>query len=162
MFRLNQPAIQLVNWVVYPLQFALLIPLIRMGEWIFAARPAGISLAQILKASGPRPCASLRLPPRDREGFARCVSLRRGPVNRNAADRTDGTKSSFDLGGIEICTFTAKSAQLFLVESQGPIHAAEIFADNSHFTQQAIPLMAGRDKFGALRLHVHGVIFAQS
>ena len=46
-FRLNAPAIQLVNYFVYPLQFALLIPFIRMGEWIFAARPAGISLAQI-------------------------------------------------------------------------------------------------------------------
>jgi uncharacterized protein (DUF2062 family) len=46
-FRLNAPAIQLVNYFVYPLQLALLIPFIRMGEWIFAARPAGISLAQI-------------------------------------------------------------------------------------------------------------------
>lgn len=48
LFRLNLPAIQLVSWVVYPLQFAFLIPFIRMGEWIFAARPTGISLAQIL------------------------------------------------------------------------------------------------------------------
>ena len=47
-FRLNAPAIQLVNYFVYPLQFALLIPFIRMGEWIFAAQPAGISLAQIV------------------------------------------------------------------------------------------------------------------
>ena len=47
-FRLNGPAIQLVNYFVYPLQFALLIPFIRMGEWIFAARPAGISLARIV------------------------------------------------------------------------------------------------------------------
>ena len=47
-FRLNVPAIQLVNYFVYPLQIALLIPFIRMGEWIFAARPAGISLAQIV------------------------------------------------------------------------------------------------------------------
>ena len=46
-FRLNVPAIQLVNYFVYPLQFALLIPLIRMREWLFAARPAGISLEQI-------------------------------------------------------------------------------------------------------------------
>ena len=47
LLRLNAPAIQLVNYLVYPLQFALLIPFIRMGEWIFAARPTGISLAQI-------------------------------------------------------------------------------------------------------------------
>jgi uncharacterized protein (DUF2062 family) len=47
-FRLNVPAIQLVNYFVYPLQFALLIPFIRMGEWIFAARPASVSVSQIL------------------------------------------------------------------------------------------------------------------
>lgn len=47
-FRLNMPAIQLVNYFVYPLQFGLLIPFIRMGEWIFAARPASLSVAQIL------------------------------------------------------------------------------------------------------------------
>ena len=47
-FRLNAPAIQLVNYFVYPLQFALLIPFIRMGEWIFAARPASLSVAQIV------------------------------------------------------------------------------------------------------------------
>ena len=46
--RLNAPAIQLVNYFVYPLQFALLIPFIRMGEWIFAARPASLSVAQIV------------------------------------------------------------------------------------------------------------------
>ena len=47
-FRLNMPAIQLVNYFVYPLQFALLIPFIRMGEWIFAARPASLSVARIV------------------------------------------------------------------------------------------------------------------
>ena len=47
-FRLNVPAIQLVNYFVYPLQFALLIPFIRMGEWIFAARPACLSVARIV------------------------------------------------------------------------------------------------------------------
>ena len=45
---LNAPAIQVVNYVVYPLQFALLIPFIRMGEWVFAAQPMKISVAQIL------------------------------------------------------------------------------------------------------------------
>jgi len=47
-FGLNLPAIQLVNYVVYPLQFALLIPFIRMGAWIFAKQPAKTSVAQIL------------------------------------------------------------------------------------------------------------------
>ena len=34
-FRLNLPAIQLVNWLVYPLQLALLVPLLRIGAWMF-------------------------------------------------------------------------------------------------------------------------------
>lgn len=33
--RLNLPAIQLANWVAYPLQLAVLIPLFRAGEWLF-------------------------------------------------------------------------------------------------------------------------------
>jgi uncharacterized protein (DUF2062 family) len=47
-FRLNVPAIQLVNYAVYPLQFILLVPFIRMGEWMFAATPMKITLAQIV------------------------------------------------------------------------------------------------------------------
>ena len=47
-FRLNLPVIQLVNYFAYPLQFALLIPFIRIGEWLFAVEPIKISLAQIL------------------------------------------------------------------------------------------------------------------
>jgi uncharacterized protein (DUF2062 family) len=33
--RLNLPAIQLVNGVVYPLQLALIIPFLRAGAWLF-------------------------------------------------------------------------------------------------------------------------------
>ena len=33
--RLNLPAIQMVNWVVYPLQFALIVPFLRAGAWAF-------------------------------------------------------------------------------------------------------------------------------
>ena len=47
--RLNLPAIQLVNYLVYPLQFALLIPFFRMGEWIFAAQPSNVSVAHVLE-----------------------------------------------------------------------------------------------------------------
>lgn len=48
LLRLNLPAIQLVNYIVYPLQFALLVPFIRMGQWIFADRATKISAAQIV------------------------------------------------------------------------------------------------------------------
>ncbi len=34
-FRLNLPAIQIVNYFVYPLQIALLIPFFRVGEKLF-------------------------------------------------------------------------------------------------------------------------------
>jgi len=42
--RLNLPAIQLVNGVVYPLQFILLIPFYRLGAWMFRADASSISL----------------------------------------------------------------------------------------------------------------------
>jgi hypothetical protein len=47
LFRLNLPAIQLVNYCVYPLQLALLIPFIRAGEWLFGAESLNLSLESI-------------------------------------------------------------------------------------------------------------------
>jgi uncharacterized protein (DUF2062 family) len=49
-FRLNQPAMQLVNYLAYPLQLALLIPFIRIGERLFGAEPMPLSLAAMLGA----------------------------------------------------------------------------------------------------------------
>jgi uncharacterized protein (DUF2062 family) len=40
--RLNQPIIQLVNYLVYPLQIVLLIPFYRAGERLFGAEPVPI------------------------------------------------------------------------------------------------------------------------
>ena len=48
LLRLNLPAIQLVNFVMYPLQLGLLIPFIRLGERLFHQRPVELSLAQIV------------------------------------------------------------------------------------------------------------------
>jgi len=45
---LNQPAIQTVNYFTYPLQLALFIPFIRMGEFLFRVKPIPFSLAQII------------------------------------------------------------------------------------------------------------------
>ena len=47
LLRLNLPAIQLVNYIMSPLQLALWVPFIRIGEWIFAAPPVRITLAGI-------------------------------------------------------------------------------------------------------------------
>jgi uncharacterized protein (DUF2062 family) len=49
-WRLNLPAIQIVNYFVYPLQIALLIPFFRAGEILFGAPHLPLSLAQILTA----------------------------------------------------------------------------------------------------------------
>jgi uncharacterized protein (DUF2062 family) len=46
---LNAPAIQLVNYLVYPLQIAMLGPFLRMGQWIFAAPPVAVSAGRILQ-----------------------------------------------------------------------------------------------------------------
>ena len=45
---LNLPAIQLVNYLVYPLQLALLIPFMHLGGWLFRSGPAGFSLSEVL------------------------------------------------------------------------------------------------------------------
>jgi uncharacterized protein (DUF2062 family) len=46
-WRLNLPAIQMVNYFVYPLQIALLIPFFRLGELLFRAPHLPLSVSQI-------------------------------------------------------------------------------------------------------------------
>lgn len=50
LWRLNLPAIQIVNYFVYPLQIALLIPFFRAGEKLFGAPHLPLSVTQILAA----------------------------------------------------------------------------------------------------------------
>jgi uncharacterized protein (DUF2062 family) len=45
--RLNLPAIQIVNYFMYPAQIALLIPFFRLGEWAFRAPRLAISVPQM-------------------------------------------------------------------------------------------------------------------
>lgn len=47
--RLNQPVIQLVNYFVYPLQLALIIPLYRAGEVLFGKPPVPLSIPLIFE-----------------------------------------------------------------------------------------------------------------
>jgi len=61
-FRLNLAAIQLVNWVVYPFQLALLIPFYRIGGWIFRTPPSELSVVLIVamfRTNLPHAIASL-------------------------------------------------------------------------------------------------------
>lgn len=54
-FRLNMAAIQTVNYAAYPLQFVLLFPFFRAGEWLFESPPLNLSPAEFaaLVASDP-------------------------------------------------------------------------------------------------------------
>lgn len=45
---LNLPAIQLINYGMYPVQLILLIPWMRLGEKLFGVVPLPLSLAQIM------------------------------------------------------------------------------------------------------------------
>lgn len=47
-FKLNLPAIQLVNYLVYPLQIGLLIPFYRAGEILFGTEPLPLSVKEVL------------------------------------------------------------------------------------------------------------------
>jgi hypothetical protein len=45
--RLNLPAIQIVNYFVYPVQIVLIIPFFRMGEKLFGAQHLALSASQV-------------------------------------------------------------------------------------------------------------------
>jgi uncharacterized protein (DUF2062 family) len=47
--KLNQPIIQLVNWLVYPLQLGLILVFVRIGEWITHAPQTGFSLPELIQ-----------------------------------------------------------------------------------------------------------------
>ena len=53
--RLNQPAIQLVNYLLTPLQLLLIIPQLRFGEWLTGAPrfPITLESGMALLARGP-------------------------------------------------------------------------------------------------------------
>jgi len=45
---LNVPVIQAVNYLVYPLQIAMIIPFIRAGAWIFGAPQLGMTATELV------------------------------------------------------------------------------------------------------------------
>ncbi len=58
--KLNQPIIQLVNWLAYPLQFATLLPFVRIGEWLARAPRMPFSIPQLLQKFHDSPGNFLR------------------------------------------------------------------------------------------------------
>jgi uncharacterized protein (DUF2062 family) len=59
--RLNLPAIQIVNYFMYPAQIALLIPFFRLGEWVFHAPRLAISVPQIYATIHANVWSAIRL-----------------------------------------------------------------------------------------------------
>ena len=57
--RLNQPIIQLVNYLCYPLQFLLLIPFWRAGEW-FGAPHVSLSIPELMTRFQAAPLPFIR------------------------------------------------------------------------------------------------------
>lgn len=49
LLKLNQPIIQLANWLAYPLQILLLIPFYRLGEYIFGTPHLSLSIPQMVQ-----------------------------------------------------------------------------------------------------------------
>lgn len=54
-FRLNQPVMQSINWLIYPLQIALIPVFIRAGEFLFQAEPIPFSIPEMLKIFSESP-----------------------------------------------------------------------------------------------------------
>jgi uncharacterized protein (DUF2062 family) len=48
-FRLNQPIIQLVNYLIYPLQIMLILVFVRIGEWLTRAPRVSFSIPEMLR-----------------------------------------------------------------------------------------------------------------
>lgn len=44
--KLNQPVVQVCNWIVGPVKLALIFPFLRLGEWLFQAEPFRLSLTE--------------------------------------------------------------------------------------------------------------------
>jgi uncharacterized protein (DUF2062 family) len=45
-FRLNQPIVQVCNWIIGPIKIALIFPFLRLGEVLFKAPPLKLSLRE--------------------------------------------------------------------------------------------------------------------
>lgn len=57
--RLNLPAVQLANWLAYPLQLAAIIPFVRLGEWLAGAPPVPFSVAHVVTSVSTDPVGTL-------------------------------------------------------------------------------------------------------
>jgi uncharacterized protein (DUF2062 family) len=47
--KLNQPVIQMINWLISPLQLSLILVFVRIGEWITGAPPVSFSVPELIE-----------------------------------------------------------------------------------------------------------------
>lgn len=47
--RLNQPVIQLVNWLTSPLQLVMILVFVRIGEWLMHAKHISFSIPELIR-----------------------------------------------------------------------------------------------------------------
>lgn len=59
-FRMNHAALQTANYLAYPLQLALLVPEVRLGEWLLGAPRASLSLGSLAASVRAQPIGALR------------------------------------------------------------------------------------------------------
>lgn len=58
-FRMNHPALQTANYLAYPLQLALLVPEVRLGEWVLRAPRMPLSLGSLVASVRAEPLRAL-------------------------------------------------------------------------------------------------------
>ncbi|HEX3799392.1 MAG TPA: DUF2062 domain-containing protein [Verrucomicrobiae bacterium] len=58
--KLNQPIIQLVNWLMYPVQLSTILVYVRIGEWITRAQRVPFSIPELLKKFKESPANFMR------------------------------------------------------------------------------------------------------
>jgi uncharacterized protein (DUF2062 family) len=59
LLRLNQPIIQAINWSSYALQLVMILPFVRLGEWIFRAPRLGLSAEAFVAMAKADPLGTL-------------------------------------------------------------------------------------------------------
>jgi uncharacterized protein (DUF2062 family) len=57
--RLNQPIIQAINWSSYALQLLMILPFVRLGEWIFRAPRLGLSVEKVVAMGKADPLGTI-------------------------------------------------------------------------------------------------------
>lgn len=61
LFRLNPGAVFLVNNLSYPLIFVMYLPQIRIGEWLFNAKPFSFSVDQVIGLISDSPLNAIKI-----------------------------------------------------------------------------------------------------